>query len=176
VAPSGETVRAMFMQPGIVSAEDSVALLKEGIAVLNVEDHEGRIQVGATGRDEERVRQRVIEQLGDVDVWVAGDVSRQLRPRAASSYMEQEPGLLHLRYVIQGDQHVDEIVTAEDDETVVVLGCVCMSVVGDDGPPIDSPAFVLLDQPVGDRTVIDGVSGAPLPFRNVYEGIGEPLG
>ena len=166
----------MINEPGIVSAEDSVALLREGIAVLSVEDHKGRIQVGAAGRDEERVRKRVAEQLGDVDVWVVGDVSRQLRPRAASTYMPHEPNMLHLRYVVQGDQHVDEIVTAEDDETVVVFGCVCMSVVGDEGPPIDAPAFVVLERPLGDRTVIDGVSGAPLPFRNVYEGIGEPLG
>ena len=166
----------MINEPGIVSAVDSVALLKEGIAVLSVEEHKGRIQVGVAGRDDERVRRRVAERLGDVDVWVVGDVSRQLRPRAASTYMPHEPNMLHLRYVVQGDQHVDEIVTAEDDETVVVFGCVCMSVVGDVGPPIDAPAFVLLERPLGDRTVVDGVSGAPLPFRNVYEGIGEPLG
>ncbi len=144
--------------------------------MLSVEEHKGRIQVGAAGRDDERVRGGSPKRLGDVDVWVVGDASRQLRPRAASTYMPQEPNLLHLRYVVQGDQHVDEIVTAEDDETVVVFGCVCMSVVGDHGPPIDAPAFVVLERPLGDRTVVDGVSGAPLPFRNVYEGIGEPLG
>lgn len=166
----------MTSEPGIVSAEDSVALLKEGIAVLSVEEHNGRVHVGAAGRDEARVRRRVGEQLGDVDVWVVGDVSRQLRPRAASTYMEAEPGLLQLRYVLQGDQHMDEIVTAEDEESVIVFGCVCMSVVGDEGEPIDAPAYVVLERPLGDRLVVDGVSGAPLPFRNIYEGIGEPLG
>lgn len=166
----------MINEPRIVSAADSVALLREGIAVLSVEEHQGRIQVGATGRDDERVRRLVAERLGDVDVWVVGDVSRQLRPRAASTYMAEDPNLLHLRYVVQGDQHVDEIVTAEDEDTVVVFGCVCMSVIGDEGPPIDAPAFVVLERPLGDRTVIDGVRGAPLPYRNVYEGIGEPLG
>ena len=63
----------MINEREILSPEDSVALLKEGIAVLSVEEHEGRIQVGATGRDDERVRKRVTEQLGDVDVWVVGD-------------------------------------------------------------------------------------------------------
>lgn len=166
----------MINEREIVSAQDNVALLREGIAVLSVEEHEGRIQVGVSGRDDERVRRRVIERLGDVDVWVVGDVARQLRPRAASTYMPEDANVLHLRYVVQGGQHVDEIVTAEDDDTVVVFGCICMSVVGDEGPPIDAPAFVMLERPLGDRTVIDGVSGAPLPFRNVYEGIGEPLG
>ncbi|MDA0181283.1 hypothetical protein OJ997_13330 [Solirubrobacter phytolaccae] len=166
----------MSHESGILSAQDSVALLKEGIAVLSVQDHEGRVQVGVVGRDEEYVRRRVTERLGDVDVWVVGDVARQLRPRAASAYMERAPGLLQLRYLIQGDQHVDEIVTAEDDETVVVCGCVCMSVIGDHGEPIDFPAHAALERPLGDRVVIDGVSGEPLPFRNVYEGIGEPLG
>jgi len=166
----------MINESGIVSAEDSVALLKEGIAVLSVEDLGGRVQVGATGRDEERVRRRVVERLGDVDVWVVGDVSRQLRPRAACSYMEAQPTLLQLRYIVQGHQHVDEIVTAEDEETIVVFGCVCMSVVGDEGEAIDAPAYVVLERPLGERTVIDGVSGEILPFRNIYEGIGEPLG
>jgi hypothetical protein len=164
------------MTNGILSAEDSVVLLKEGIAVLSVEEHEGRVQVGAAGRDEERVRRRVSERLGDVDVWVVGDVSRQLRPRAASTYMELKPGVLQLRYAIQGDQHVDEIISAEDDETVVVCGCVCMSAVGDEGEPIEYPAYVLLERELGDRVVLDGVSGEPLPYRNLYEETGMPIG
>ena len=164
----------MHSEPGIVSAEDSVALLKEGIAVLSLEEHGGRLQVCAVGRDETRVRDRVIARLGDVDVWVVGDVSRQLRPRACSSYMEREPGLLQLRYVIQGAQHPDEIVVVEDDDTVVVSGCICMSVIGDEGEPLDVPAHVVLQRPLGDRVVVDGVSGAPVPFRNIYAGIEEP--
>lgn len=163
----------MINEPGIVSAEDSVALLKEGIAVLSIEELGGRAQVCAVGRDEERVRRLVAERLGDVDVWVVGDVSRQLRPRACSSYMEREPGILQLRYVIQGDQHTDDILVAEDDDTVVVSGCVCMGVMGDDGEMIDVPAHALLSRPLGDRLVIDGVSGEPVPYRNMYAGIEE---
>jgi hypothetical protein len=68
---------------------------------------------------------------------------------------------------------VDDIVVAEDDETVVVFGTVCMSVVGEDGEPIDTPAYVMLERPLEDRTVVDGVSGQEVPYRNVYEGIEE---
>ncbi len=157
-----------------VSPQDHVALLKEGIAVLSVEIDRRGTHVCVAGRDEAHVRKRVAEVLGDeVDVWVVGDVPRQLRPRACAGYMERDPGVLQLRYVVQGAQHVDDIVIAEDDETVVVFGTVCMSVVGEDGEPIDAPAYVLLDRPLDDRTVIDGVSGEVVPYRNIYEGIEE---
>ena len=123
-----------------VSPQDHVALLKEGIAVLSVEVDRRGTHVCVAGRDESHVRKRVAEVLGDeVDVWVVGDVPRQLRPRACAGYLERDPGVLQLRYVIQGAQHVDDIVIAEDDETVVVFGTVCMSVVGEGGEPIDAP-------------------------------------
>ena len=157
-----------------VSPQGHVALLKEGIAVLSVEVDRRGTHVCVAGRDESHVRKRVAEVLGDeVDVWVVGDVPRQLRPRACAGYLERDPGVLQLRYVIQGAQHVDDIVIAEDDETVVVFGTVCMSVVGEGGEPIDAPAYVMLDRPLDDRVVIDGVSGEVVPYRNIYEGIEE---
>ena len=64
----------MINEPGIVSAEDSVALLREGIAVLSIEELGGRPQVCVVGRDEERVRRVVTERMGDVDVWVPDNV------------------------------------------------------------------------------------------------------
>ena len=44
--------------------------------------------------------------------------------------MEREPGRLQLRYVTCGDEHIDDIEVAEDDDFVVVLGTVCTSVIG----------------------------------------------
>ena len=155
-----------------VSPQDRVTLLKEGIAVLSVESDEGGTHVSVAGRDDRRVRTRVGELLGEeANVWVVGDTPRQLRPRRCAGYCESDPGVLHLRYVVQGAQHVDDIVVAEDDETVVVFGTVCTSVVGEGGEPIDCPAYVALDRPLDERTVIDGVSGQAVPYRNVYEGI-----
>ncbi|MBE2317839.1 hypothetical protein DVA67_017790 [Solirubrobacter sp. CPCC 204708] len=158
-----------------ISPQDRVTLLKDGITVLTVESDARGMHVCVSGRDEERVRKRVGEVLGDaVHVWVAGDTPRQLRPRACVGYLEREPGMLQLRYVVQGAQHVDAISLAEDDETVVVFGTVCMSVAGEDGEPIDCPAYLELQRPLQERTVIDGVSGAVVPYRNIYEGIEEP--
>lgn len=157
-----------------VSPQDRVTLLKEGIAVLSVEPDRQGTRVYVTGRDDERVRERVTELLGDaLDVWVVGEIPRQLRPRPCAGYLERDPGILQLRYVVLGAQHVDDITVAEDDETVVVFGSVCTSSMGEDGEPIDCPVHVALDRPLEDRVVIDGVSGREVPYRNVYEGIEE---
>jgi hypothetical protein len=82
--------------------------------------------------------------------------------------MEREPGRLQLRFVLRGDEHVDDIVVAEDDETVVVYGIVCASVAGTDGPAWEGPWHVYLGQPLAGRVVIDGVTGSPVPYRNIY--------
>jgi hypothetical protein len=157
-----------------VSPQDRVTLLGEGITVLSVDTDRHGTHVYVAGRDDERVRKRVGQLLGDEpDVWVAGELPRQLRPRACAGYLERDPGCLQLRYVVQGAQHVDHISVAEDDDTVVVFGTVCTSAMGEDGEPIDCPAYVELDRPLEGRTVIDGVSGRAVPYRNVYEGIEE---
>src|SRR3954454_5541502 len=148
-----------------VSDQDRVALLVQGIAVLSAEPD----RICVTGADDERVREEVASRLGvDLDiVWVYGDVPREVRPRPCAGYMEREPGRLQLRYVLQGDQHVADITVAEDDETVAVLGLVCISPIGDAGEQVDCPAHVYLRRPLGDRRVIDGFSREPVPYKNV---------
>ncbi len=82
--------------------------------------------------------------------------------------MEREPCRLQLRYVLRGDEHVDDIVVAEDDETVAVLGTVCTSVIGDTGETVECPTHVYLRRPLGDRRVIDGFNGEEVPYKNVF--------
>jgi hypothetical protein len=82
--------------------------------------------------------------------------------------MEREARRLQLRFVLCGDEHVDDIVLAEDDESVVVYGIVCTSVAGTNGRAWEGPWHVYLGQPLGDRAVIDGVTGSPVPYRNIY--------
>jgi hypothetical protein len=82
--------------------------------------------------------------------------------------MEREPGRLQLRFVLRGDEHVDDIVVAEDDESVVVYAIVCASVAGTDGQAWEGPWHVYLGQPLANRVVIDGVTGSPVPYRNIY--------
>ena len=82
--------------------------------------------------------------------------------------MEREPGRLQLRYVIRGDEHIDDIEVAEDDDCVVVLATVCTAIIGEDGDAVECPYHKYLERPLGERVVIDGFAGEPVPFKNVY--------
>ena len=82
--------------------------------------------------------------------------------------MEREERRLQLRFVLHGDEHVDDIVIAEDDACVVVYGIVCTTVAGTARDAYEGPWHVYLDRPLGDRMVIDGVTGSPVRFKNVF--------
>jgi hypothetical protein len=167
----------MTSEAQFISDQDRVALLRESIHVLSAERHRGRLNVFVTSPDEDRARAAVRACLGDaVTVYVCGDVPRVVRPMPCEGYMEREAGRLQLRYVNRGDQHIDHIFVAEDDETVVVYGMSCISPLGASGDEVDSPYHEYLKQPLGDRTVIDGVTGEPVPYRNVYEGLAKKWG
>jgi hypothetical protein len=154
---------------GQVTAADRVALLRDGVAVLETDHAPGSLRVGVVGVGEERVREAVAQRLGDaVEVDVLGPVPRRIWPRRCVGYMEREPGRLQVRYVVRGDEHVDDILVAEDDSAVVVFATVCTSVAGEEGELMEGPWHVYLDQPLGDRTVIDGTCGRVVPYKNVW--------
>jgi hypothetical protein len=114
-----------------VAAADRVALLRHGIVVVEADTAAQRLRVGVTGAGTSRVREMVARRLGeDVEVDVLGDLPRRLEPRNCTGYMEREPGRLQLRFGLCGDEHVDDILVAEDDRTVVVFATVCASVGG----------------------------------------------
>ena len=87
--------------------------------------------------------------------------------------MEREPGRLQLRYYTQVDEHVSDIVVAEDDAQIVVFGTVCTPVDLLPGHEIGSAYHVYLKQSLGERAVIDAVAGHPVPYFNVFDGIEE---
>ena len=63
-----------------------------------------------------------MRQLGvDIDIDVLDDLPRKLEPRPCLGYMEREPGRLQLGLEPRGDEHVDQIVVAEDDQAVVAF-------------------------------------------------------
>ena len=136
-----------------ISTEDRSALLLERVVVHAIHDDEFGTRMYVTGPDEERARDVIAERLGDeVEVTVCGDVPREVRPRRCYGQMEREPGRLQLRYCTQDEEHVNEIVVAEDDAQVIVFGTVCTPI---DLPArasrSDSPYHVYLDQPLGER-------------------------
>ena len=155
---------------GEVTAADRAALLQQGIVVLETEETGGSLRLGVAGVDEERVRETVAHLFGvDVEVDWLGELPRRLQPLRCLGHMEREPGRLQLRFALCGDEHmVDEIAIAEDDATVVVFATVCTSVAAETGEWWEGPWHVYLGQPLGDRTVIDGTHGRPVPYKNVW--------
>jgi hypothetical protein len=155
--------------PGIAAAQRT-ALLRHGIVILEQELDGPQPWVAVTGVGDERVQAVVRQALGDeveVEVWAA--LPRHLRPLRCVGHMEREPRRLQLRFVLRGDQHVDDIVIAEDDAEVVVFATVCTAVAGEEGPACEGPWHVYLDRSLGNRTVVDGSSGATIPYRNIYD-------
>jgi hypothetical protein len=51
---------------------------------------------------------------------------------------------------------------------VVVAAMVCTPAAAESGNDIECPYHVYLDRPLGDRIVIDGFDGEPVPYKNVY--------
>ena len=82
--------------------------------------------------------------------------------------MEREPGRLQLRYVLWEGEHVDDIIVAEDEQTIVALAIVSTSWACDGSQPCEVPFHVYLERPLGGRAVIDGCGGKPVRYKNVY--------
>jgi hypothetical protein len=157
-----------------ISMEDRSALLSEGVVVHSVHQDSLGTRIYATSNDAERATEAITARLGEhVKVSVCGETPREVRPRRSSGHMEREEGRLQLRYELLYDEHLDEILFAEDDERVVIFGMVCSPVDAEPGPMMGSPSHIYLDRPLGKRTVFDAVAGAPVPYFNVYDGIEE---
>lgn len=82
--------------------------------------------------------------------------------------MEREPGRLQLRVLLRGGEGVCSVLFEEDETSVVVLILVC----GEADPKqgwVDCPVHIYLEQPLGDREVVDLVRANGLvSYRNVY--------
>jgi hypothetical protein len=162
-----DTVGRMDQRHPLVTPADRTALLRHGIVVLEVDP--ARMRIDVTGHDPERARDVTARRLGDgVDVDVLGELPRTLVPRPCVGYMEREPGRLQLRIVLRGDEHVDEILVAEDERAVVAFATVCTSTAGETGPRCEVPCHVYLDRPLGERAVIDGTLSREVPYKNIY--------
>jgi hypothetical protein len=149
----------------LVGATERVELLRHGIVVVE----EDATYVAVTGAGLARVHEIAERILGEgvtVEVW--GGTPREIRPNRCRGHMEREEGRLQVRYALRGDEHVDDIVVAEDERTVVVFGTVCTAVAGEHGEGCEAPCHVYLNSPLGDRTVVDGTTGEVVPYKNVW--------
>jgi hypothetical protein len=161
----------------IVAAKDRAALLREGIVIVDAELKGGRLIVEVTGAPDDRVRASVMERLGaSTRVTVVDVLPRRLYARPCVGHMEREEGRLQLRYVVWPDEHFADVIVVEDEESVVVLGLMCVSAAFEEGGACETPTHVYLDAPLGGRTVIDGFSGEQVPYKNVWLKIEERMG
>jgi hypothetical protein len=101
---------------------------------------------------------------------------RRLEPRSAVAYCEREPGRLQLRFVLDVDEHMHDIDVVESDDSVVVVATVCSPVTGIRTDLVDGPFHVYLEQPLGERRVVDALSGRDVPYRNVLAELAEEYG
>jgi len=157
-----------------ISTEDRSALLRERVVVHAIHDDEFGTRMYVTAPGDKHARDVVAGRLADdIEVTVCGDEPRDIRPRRCYGQMEREPGRLQLRYALHDEEHVNEIVVAEDDAQVVVFGTICSPMDLDVEDTVGHPYHVYLKQPLGERDVIDAVVGLPVPYFNVYDGIEE---
>ena len=98
---------------------------------------------------------------------VLDDTLRRLAARSCVGYCEREPGRLQLRFVIDVDEHMHDIVVVEDDDTVVVSAAVCTPTTGVWREQFEGPFHIYLDQPLGERRVIDALTGREVPFKEI---------
>ena len=140
-------------------------LLRRGVAVLFQENTPTtRSLVYVSSIRPEWAERAMAELLPDTEFEWRGETPRELRPRAIHRCREREPGRLQLRVVVGAEEHVDEILVAEDDHIVTVVVNVCMPVAGPVGELCDVPHHIYLDRPLGTRKVIDAVRGEELEF------------
>lgn len=104
------------------------------------------------------------------------DRPRRLLPRSCVAHCEREPGRLQLRLVLDCDEHVDDIVVDENEDSVVVFAAVCSPTTGACREQWDGPFHVYLERPLGQRKVVDALSGREVPYRNVLAELAEEYG
>jgi hypothetical protein len=104
------------------------------------------------------------------------DTPRRLAPRSFTAHCEREPGRLQLRLVLARDEHVDDIVVDEEDDRIVAFAAVCSPTIGAHPEQMEGPFHVYLEEPLGERKVIDALTGRELPYRNIWAELEEEYG
>ena len=153
--PDGNALADLVLSPEVVAAR--VPLLSQGVVVIG--DGEA---VEVTGAGEERVLNAAAEALPGRHIEWLGETPRELRPRRSLGWRDVGGNTLKISVPFRGDEHLDEIVSVEDDSQVVVLAIVCTPRFGSGGREFFERYRVYLDAPLAGRVVVDGCSGQPL--------------
>jgi len=141
--------------------------LARGVVVLDEErPTKGAPAPSVAASRPERAAAAVAELLGagwELD-WV-GTTPREIVPRALVDYSDRGMGVLKLGIVLYAEEHIDEVLLAEDDEKIVVAAYVCSPGVALPGAR-QEVAKVYAERDIGDRLVIDALTGEVLRRAN----------
>jgi hypothetical protein len=142
------------------AVEDCRARLLERKIVI-LDERDGRLL--ATGASAERVVETVQRLLPDHEVEVVGPMPREHRPARCDGWRDKGENTLRVWVAHYDDEHIDEVLAAEDDDRIVVMAFVCSPAArGESSKLVHEPARVHLTRPVGNRPVIDGLTGRVL--------------
>lgn len=98
------------------------------------------------------------------------------RWRECTGHMEREPGRLQVRAALRRGEGVCSVLFEENAASVKVLILVC-GTADPDSEYVDCPVHIYLEEPLGDRPVLDVVrERRPVPYRNVYDEIAREFG
>lgn len=151
MSPEVEAVRAELLARGVVALDDEET--KKGDKFLCV----------AAPRYE-HAQAVVAAVLGDEwEVHWVGPTPREIVPRELVDWSDRGMGGMKLGIVLYAEEHIDEVLLAEDDHKVVVRAFVCSPAQPADGQVRAEVAKVYASREIGDRLVLDGLTGVILP-------------
>ena len=133
-------------------------LLRRGVVILAEEEFKGRRTVTVSSFVREWAEAGVAELLPEVTLDWAGHTPHRIVPAECQSWQRKADDAIRVWVTVREDEHLVETRLAEDEEKIVVLAFVSSPSDGGFGPPHGEPAMLYLDQPVGDRPVLDGSS------------------
>jgi hypothetical protein len=127
----------------------------------NLEFLDGVVEWEVFTPDPEGTARKIAERFGDaVRLEVLGDRGAVLEPHAWDCYEATSPGRLTIRFLGGPRDSIDRVVVVEDDRTVAVEMWLRESLHDVRGSEFYR-ADVELESPLGDRVVVDAVTGAP---------------
>jgi hypothetical protein len=161
MSPEVEAARAGLLARGVIVLDEERT--KKGVKTLYV-----------ASMQQEWAEVAVPAALGDEwEVHWISETPRRITPRRLLDYSDRGMGGLKLGIVLHAEEHVDEVVLAEDDEKIVVAAYVCRPALPVRSGTCQDVVKVCAQRDVGGRLVIDFCTGealrdvnAPIPVQD----------
>jgi hypothetical protein len=138
-------------------------LLRRGIVVVREREEAGEPVVEVTCADPEWPESAIPELLPGFTHTYLGRMPREIYPTPCLSWRPKGEREIRLWARVHEDEHLDEVVVAEDERQVLVEVFVCTPTGGSDKREHAEPVRIELRDPIGDREVVDLLGHRILP-------------